>query len=146
MEKQLLLVLVCWYFFRSSRFSQPQSVLKDVECTDMHSWLLAGKCLLFAVDCHGLPLVFSSSHTEVLSVWWNFSDWEKGGGLLPFYRLYQLRRSFFHPCSCGKRKRRHSFFIMLIWCLALFFNAKWHLHGLSFKHESYANFEGKVGA
>jgi hypothetical protein len=42
MEKQLLLVLVCWYFFRSSRFSQPQSVLKDVECKTV-PWDFDGK-------------------------------------------------------------------------------------------------------
>jgi hypothetical protein len=56
-KEQLILVLQKW-FLSILAFLQPLSVLKDVECTDMHSGLLAGKCLsdlLFPVDHHGQP-------------------------------------------------------------------------------------------
>jgi hypothetical protein len=72
-KKQLMLVLQKW-FLSFLGFLQPQSILKDVECTDMHSRLMAGNYssdLLFAVDHHGQLLVspvFVSSNTVVLSV------------------------------------------------------------------------------
>jgi hypothetical protein len=43
-QKQLMLILQKWSL-SLLKVKQPQSVLKDVECTDMYSGLLAGKYL-----------------------------------------------------------------------------------------------------
>ncbi len=138
-NKQLMLVVAELVSFVSWRFSQPQSLLKDVECTDMHSgfggkmfkWLIirsrsSWSASLFLLCPH-------SSNTEVLTVWWNFADSGGGGGggvvvTIPYIAFQSLNRTPWLPQLLWDRG--HSLF--MTWSLmSLRFLAKEYFRWLA---------------
>ncbi len=122
---RFIYVLYVFCILYSPGYFRSRNVTKVLEHCQTLDWKKDWKCLShlqFAVDCQGqllVPPMIFSSNTEVLSVWWNFADRERGGGSPAL--LHHIIRSLWLPVLLWEGMKTPFLFHNTDRCSASFF-------------------------